>query len=197
MDRLEAAARQLARMRGMNNYYHRRFFWDIQFEVLVILGLGVAGFFGAEQVFLIVPFVALLGAVQSAFDANYLIFSRHYAAALDRRISRELVEDVLVAAKLEASSLLPRNHAKVDALAFGPGFSGCGFMAAFYTVFGILAYGTGLWLGSDQLARIGAGGTTVYLVLLIGLTGLSLLVGWWWFVGGEGERRLDAILADY
>jgi hypothetical protein len=29
------------------------------------------------------------------------------------------------------------------------------------------------------------------------LVAITLAIGWWWFVGGEGERRLEAILSDY
>jgi len=35
-----------------------------------------------EEAFLLVPVVALFGAPVTAFDASYLVFSRHYATAL-------------------------------------------------------------------------------------------------------------------
>jgi hypothetical protein len=33
-----------------------------------------------------------------------------------------------------------------------------------------------------------------YLISLFAMTLGALSVGWWWFVGGEGERRLRSIL---
>ena len=36
----------------------------------------------------------------------------------------------------------------------------------------------------------------LYLIALAALTVLTLAVGMWWFVAGEGERRLKAVLDD-
>jgi hypothetical protein len=187
----QLAAQQLARMRGMTGMYHRRFFFDIQFTVVVILALGAAGYAIREELFLTIPFVALLGATQTAFDASYLIFARQYAARLERHLNESVGERVLVAADLEATYLFPLDSRKVVTLGFGKDFTWFGFMTAFYTLLGILAYLTGLGLGIDAIS-----GTTrvVYLVVLGLLTLAALGTGLWWFFGGEGERRLSAVL---
>jgi hypothetical protein len=194
---LRIAATQLARMRGMNAAYHRRFFVDIQFSVVVIVALTIAGFGGIEEVFLLVPFVALLGAAQTAFDASYLIFSRHYATALEHRINRELGSEVLVANRLEEDYLFPLNKKKVVTLAPGGGFTWFGFMTGFYTLLGIAAFVVAIALGWDVLTDAGGAVTALYLAVLGILGAVTLATGWWWFVGGEGERRLEAILSDY
>lgn len=194
---LDIAAAQLTRMRSMNALYHRRFFLDVQFSVVVITALAVAGFAGVDQVFLLVPFVALLGAAQTAFDASYLIFARHYATALEASINRQLGTEVLVAHRLEADYLFPLNQTKVVTLAFGSGFTWFGFMTAFYTVLGALAYVAAIALGWQELADAGGAVTALYLVALGSLTAATLAAGLWWFVGGEGERRLHAVLSDY
>ena len=64
----------------------------------------------------------------------------------------------------------------------------------FYTVVGALAYLFGLALGWDTLTSAPVPIAILYFAGLFGLTIASLLVGIWWFVGGEGERRLQRVL---
>ncbi len=190
---VEIAAEQLARMRGMTALYHRRFFADIRFSLLVILGLFTAAAFGAELVVAAVPFVALLGATQTAFDASYLIFARQYAARLEGWINQRLDTGVLVAARLEDTYLFPLDRRKVVTLAFGSGFSWFGFMTAFYTLLGAAAYLVGMVIGLEVLE--GYGGWYDAFAWGLGMfTVAALGVGAWWFVGGVGERRLRTVL---
>jgi hypothetical protein len=95
------AARQLDRMRGMTLEYHRRFFSDVRMVLLVTVALFVVGFWGVTAAFLLVPVVALYGAVQTAFDASYLIFARHYAARLERLLDARTGSSIHVGAALE------------------------------------------------------------------------------------------------
>jgi hypothetical protein len=78
----ELTARQLSRMRGMTALYHRRFFFDVNLTTVLVVGLFVVGWAGVEQAFLLVPVVALIGAIQTAFDSSYLTFARWYAMFL-------------------------------------------------------------------------------------------------------------------
>ncbi len=193
---LRLAADQLARMRGMNADYHRRFFGDIRFTLLVGLGLLVAGYAVERGLMLVIPFVALLGACQTAFDASYLIFSRHYAAALERYLNREVGREVLLGARMEDAYLFPLDRTKVVTVPVGRGFSWFSFMTILYTLLGVAAYGAGLVLGAPALAAAEPGATIAYSAVLGGSTMAALLVGGWWFLGGVGERRLrDALSA--
>ncbi len=194
MDPARLAATQLARMRAMTGYYHRRFFADVRFTLVIILGLFGAGQFGADRLYLGVAPVALLGAAQTAFDASYLIFARQYAARLEAYLNRRGGDEVLVAARLENAYLFPLDRRKVVTFAFGAGFSWFGFMTALYTAAGIGAYGAGLAASWAVLEELGGAWAATYLVLLGIATAASLATGLWWFVGGEGERRLKAIL---
>ncbi len=187
------AASQLGRMRGMTALYHRRFFVDIQFSLVVILALGVAGFAIDQRLFLAVPFVALFGAAQTAFDASYLIFARQYAARLERWLNHGLGERVLVAADLESTYLFPLDVTKIVTLRFGQDFTWFGFMTAFYTLLGILSFIVGFGLG---IAELTATGQLLYTTILGLLTVGTLGTGLWWFTGGEGERRLRSVLDD-
>ena len=82
---------------------------------------------------------------------------------------------------------------KVVTLGFGSGFTWFGWMTAFYSLVGVISYLYGLALG---LGAIEGTAELVFLIVLLGLTAASLLVGAWWFVRGEGEKRLRSILED-
>lgn len=189
--RHQLAAQQLTRMRGMVALYHRQFFSDVRFSTAAELSLFALGFWVDARLFLAIPVVALIGANQTAFDASYLIFARHYASALERVLNREVAGGVLVGADLEDSYLFRLNDRKVVTLGFGEGFTWFGWMTAFYSVIGVVSYGYGLVLG---LAAIEGSAEVVYLGILLTLTAVALAVGGWWFVGGQGERRLSRIL---
>ena len=193
---LSIAAGQLERMRGMNAAYHRRFFADIRYASILVVGLLVVGHADgdgrlARICFLLLPVVALVGACQTAFDAYYLIFSRHYAASLERYINAGLGTEVLVAHRMEETYMFPLGGTKIVTLGFGTGFTWFGFMTAFYTVIGATAYVLGLWWGLPHLAGVHR---TLYLVFIVALTAAALAVGGWWFIGGAGERRLAGVL---
>lgn len=189
-DSIDIARQQLGRMRGMTALYHRRFFTDVWLTLLLWLGLAVAGDLGSELAFLMLPFVALFGAVITAFDASYLIFARHYAAALERYLNDGLGERVLVAADLEDSYLFPLRERKI--VTISRHFTWFGFVTAFLTALGALAYVFGVYLALESIDGQPASG--IYLGALATITVASLAAGSWWFVSGTGERRLTDIL---
>jgi hypothetical protein len=179
-------------MRGMTRYYHERFFSDIRFTTTAVLALFVLGWSVAEESFLLVPVVALLGAVATSFDASYLIFARQYAARLEQVVDPD--SEVLVASELEAAYLFPLDTRKIVTASLGEGFSYFGFVTLFYPVVGLIASGFALALGWAVLDAARAVWMVSYLVSLGALTVATLAVGIWWFVGGVGERRLKQIL---
>jgi hypothetical protein len=189
------ALQQLSRMRGMNAMYHRQFFSDVRFTTVTLLALFVAGAAVDPWIFLAVPFVALLGAMSTAFDASYLIFSRQFATRLEQFINVRTGSDVLIAHELENSYLFPLDRAKIVTLRFGEDFTWFGFMTAFYTLLGSGAYLAGLALSLNVLSDSGRADVGfAYLATLAVFTLGSLAVGGWWFVAGTGEERLKTIL---
>jgi len=193
-DRTLMAAAQLSRMRGMTAMYHRRFFLDVNVTTVLIVTLLVVGWFGAEPAFLIVPVVALMGAVQTAFDSSYLIFARWYAAYLERYLNDRVGERIHVAAEMEAAYLFELGAPKIVTIPVAGGFTWFSFVTIFYTLLGALAYVFGLILGWGALMEAPIGSAILYTAALFGITFAALAVGVWWFAMGEGERRLAGVL---
>ena len=194
MDRMSLASEQLRRMRGMTRYYHERFFADIRNTTLLVVGLLLIGWAGIEEAFLLIPVVALLGANQTAFDASYLHFARHYAARLESHLNEALGKKILVGAELEDSYLYPLNRRKLVTAHLGPGFSWFGWMTLLYTLTGALAFGVGIALGWPVLVAAHTGWLIFYVAAVGVMAIASLAIGAWWFVSGTGERRLREVL---
>jgi len=193
MHELELAGRQLARMRSMNRYYHERFFNDIRTVTVLVVGLFAAGWTLTPEIFLLIPVVALLGANQTAFDASYLIFSRHYSAVLEDEINSAMRKRVLVGAEMEDRYLFRLSARKIVVAGLGKDFTWFGWMTLLYSLVGLGSFGAGLALGWSTLAEAGTGWIVFYTSAVGALTIASLLVGWWWFLNGAGERRLSEV----
>jgi hypothetical protein len=177
-------------MRGMNRYYHHRFFSDVRFAAIALLVLFTVGWWEVPEAFLLVPFVALYGATMTAFDASYLLFSRHYAARLEADVNDAVGPDTLLAAGVEDTYLFPLHRRKVVVAAFGSGFTWFGFMTLFITLVGAAGFAFGLALGWPTLLDHGDAWPVAYVAVVAVATVGAGGVGIWWFVGGEGERRL-------
>jgi len=193
---MRLATAQLSRMRAMTGMYHRRFFMDVNLTTVLVIALFVVGWAGVPEAFLLVPVVALMGAAQTAFDASYLIFARWYAVYLERYLNRSAGDRIHVAAELESTYLFELGTPKIVTIPIGGGFSWFSYMTILYTIIGATAYALGLILGWDALAGAPTGVMALYLVALIGVTVSAMIVGVWWFVSGEGERRLERVLED-
>ncbi len=196
--KLRIAADQLSRMRGMTLEYHRRFFGDIRLAVVAISALFVVGFWEVPEAFLLIPVVALYTAVQTAFDASYLIFARQYAARLEAYLNDELGSRIHVGAAMEDAYLFPLDVPKIVTAAGGSGFSWFGFVTLFSTAIGIAAAGFGFALGwANALSAATAAWRWSYVAAVGVLGSAAFVTGIWWFVGGEGERRLRTVLEDF
>lgn len=192
------AAQQLSRMRGMTVEYHRQFFTDVRFAMAVMLALFVVGFWVSAPAFLLIPFVALWAAVQTSFDASYLLFARHYAVRLERYLNERAGEQVLLGGKIEDNYLFPLGTRKIVTIELARRFSWFGYVTIFFTMAGVVAYGYGLALGwTSYLSAQTAAWRVSYLTVLAALTLVSLVTGMWWFVGGVGERRIEEALGDF
>ncbi|MGI9586497.1 MAG: hypothetical protein ACR2N7_12995 [Acidimicrobiia bacterium] len=190
------AADQLSRMRGMTAMYHRRFFFDVNLTTLLLLALLVIGWWRVEEAFLLVPVAALMGAMATAFAASYLVFARWYSAYLESYLNDRIDDHVLVGSDLEGVYLFPLGSPKIVTIPVSGAFSWFSFVTVFYATLGALAYVFGFILGWGVLTAAPTGVLVLYLIGLFGLTLAALVFGIWWFVRGEGERRLQSVLDD-
>jgi len=178
--------------------YHRQFFTDVRMAIGLILALFVIGFWVSPPAFLLIPFVALWAAVQTAFDASYLMFARHYAVRLERYLNHNAGETVLLGGVIEDHYLFPLDRRKIVTIDPGAGFSWFGYVTVFFTLLGMTAYGYGLVLGwTSVLSFQQESWRLSYLIVLFVLTVLSLVTGFWWFIGGVGEQRLNDALGGF
>jgi len=95
---------------------------------------------------------------------------------------------------MEDLYLFPLHTRKIVTAAAGRGFSWFGFMTLLYTAMGVASFAFGLALGWRSLVDHGDLWAVAYLGTLAFLVVAALGVGWWWFVAGTGERRLEAAL---
>lgn len=191
MNELDLAHAQLQRMRAMTRYYHGRFFSDTRVVAASVLLLFVLGFWQVPEAFLLIPIVALLGANQTAFDASYLFMARRYAAALEAFLNDAMRKKVLIGSELEERYLVPLTGKNAVGVSIGGGFSWFGWMTVLYTMLGVVSSVAGVVLGWETLS---GWGVVAYSGIVGVLTVSSLAVGWWWFVAGTGQRRLDEVV---
>jgi len=68
-------------------------------------------------------------------------------------------------------------------------------MTGLYTAVGLGVYVVGIVLSLDVIgASVSVRAGAAYLIALALVTVTAAVVGVWWFVGGEGERRLRHVL---
>ncbi len=92
----------------------------------------------------------------------------------------------MIAHELENTYFFPIQDKKIVVAGFGKSFSWFGFVTLFITLYGVgyFIYG---------VVNINFEDSVIYTVLLITLSAVTLLTGFWWFVLGVGEDRLKAI----
>ena len=187
MDKLTVIREQLQRMRQMNRYYHQQFLIDVRFLFAASILLIVIQ---ENIVFYIIPFVCLFGAVILSFHAHYLIFSRNFSQYLEKKINLETGDELLIAHQLENRYFFPIQDRKIVVAGFGKSFSWFGFVTLFITSYGIGLFVYGI-LNVNLLDSI------IYTITLTSSTLLTVAIGFWWFIRGEGEKRLKDVYGQY
>ena len=190
MDELNILNSQLTRMRQMNNFYHKQFLLDLRllfFFTVIFFYLSRTNI----NALLIIPFISLFGAVLLSFHAHYLIFSRNYSQFLEEKINKINGNDVLIGHKLENSYLFPIQDRKIVVAKLGTDFTWFSFVTLFITFLGISAYIFAL----RELIIIKYDVFYIYFLLLITL--VTLFIGIWWFLLGNGEKKLEKVFYEY
>ena len=190
MDKITIYKDQLNRMRSMNRYYHDQFLLDVR--VLFILNtIFIFLSFENDNAFYLLPLISLFGSVLLSFHAYFLIFSRQYTEFIEKRINNEYDEEILIAHKLENEYFFPINHKKIVVAVLNKGFTWFSFVTLFITFYGVSTYAWSIM----KMFNNGMNTNFIYFILFITLVTLS--VGFWWFLSGTGEKRLERIFKKY
>ena len=190
MEKITIYKEQLSRMRSMNKYYHDQFLTDVR--VLFILNtIFIFLSLGNPNALYLIPLISLFGSVILSFHAYFLIFSRQYTEFIEKRINNEYDEEILIAHELENEYFFPINQKKIVVAVLNKGFTWFSFVTLFITFYGVSTYAWSIMkmFNNDMNTNF------IYFILFITLVTLS--VGFWWFLSGTGEKRLEKVFAQY
>ena len=186
MDEIKLLENQLKRMRSMNKFYHLQFLNDVRyFFAIGLISLVIS--FNNDKTFYLLPLIALFGSVILAFHAYYLIFSRNYSEYIEKKINNMLKKDAYITHKLENRYFFPIQDKKIVVAKLGKDFSWFSFVTLFITFYGIFLYAYGMYNIITILNSI------YYFMLIILLTLVTFITGYWWFINNEGESRLRSV----
>ena len=190
MDEITILNNQLSRMRSMNKYYHDQFLFDVRilfFFTIIFHYLALTN----NTAYMLIPFVSLFGSVLLSFHAHYLIFSRNYSEFIEIKLNNILGNDVLIAHKLENSYLFPIKDRKIVVAKLGSDFSWFGYVTLFITFIGISSYVYSI------VSLLNTEISLYYYLFIAIITLITLIIGIWWFLLGNGEKRLEKVFNEY
>ncbi len=190
MEKITIYKDQLSRMRSMNRYYHDQFLIDVR--VLFVLNtIFIFLSLGNSNALYLLPLISLFGSVILSFHAYFLIFSRQYTQFIEKRINTEFDDNILIAHELENEYFFPINQKKIVVAVLNKGFTWFSFVTLFITFYGVSTYAWAI----NQMLNNNMNINFIYFILLVTLVTLS--VGFWWFLSGTGEKRLERIFKQY
>ena len=170
----------------MNRYYHDQFLLDVRIlfifnTVFIFLSLN------NKNALYLIPLISLFGSVLLSFHAYFLIFSRHYSEFIEKKINSEYNEDILIAHELENDYFFPTQERKIVVAVFNKGFTWFSFVTLFITLYGISSF---IW---SMIEIYNNDLNMTYIYLVSSITFITLVIGYWWFVSGTGEKRLERV----
>ena len=170
----------------MNRYYHDQFLLDVRIlfifnTVFIFLSLN------NKNALYLIPLISLFGSVLLSFHAYFLIFSRHYSEFIEKKINSEYDENVLIAHELENDYFFPTQERKIVVAVFNKGFTWFSFVTLFITLYGISSF---IW---SMIQIYNNDLNMIYIYLVSTITFITLVIGYWWFVSGTGEKRLEKV----
>jgi hypothetical protein len=188
---------QLVRMRAMLYRYYELFYRFISAGLVLVGVLFVGAFWPPTQAgALLLPFAILTIGFHAASLFSYVIFARTFAAAIERRINREIGADVLVAHRLEAVYFGGPGDPKIVAASLRRPLTMLSAETWHFTIAGAGLFVVATLLGNATVQRLGAPWSQVYVPVVVGwaiLNGAYLL---WYFTGRRDQRAIEGLLAE-
>ena len=186
MEKITIYKEQLSRMRSMNRYYHDQFLLDVR--ILFILNtIFIYLSLSNEYALYLVPLISLFGSVILSFHAYFLIFSRNYTEFIEQKINNEFDDKILIAHELENDYFFPTQDRKIVVAVLNKGFTWFSFVTLFITLYGISSF---IW---SMIQIVNNDLNIIYIYSVSIITFITLVIGYWWFVSGTGEKRLEKV----
>ena len=196
-DGLRILEAQLGRVRAMLYRYYELFFRFTGAGLVAVGALFIGAFWPPTQVAaIILPFAILYVGFHASYLFSYVIFARTFAAALERRINREVGAELLVAHRLEEVYFgAPGDPRLVAASLRRPAT----FIAAetwHFTLVGAVLFVVSVFMGHATVQRVGEPWMTWYVPVVIGWALLNGAYLAWHFLVRRDQRAIERVLAD-
>lgn len=196
-DGLRLLETQLGRMRAMLYRYYDLFFRFMTTGLVALGVLFIGAFFGPTQAAgMLLPFVVIYVGFHAAHLFSYVIFARTYAAALERRINREIGADILVAHRLEAAYFGAPGDPRLVAASLRRPLTMLAAETWHFTLAGAGLFGVGTLLGHATVLRVGEPWSIMYVPAVLGWALLNGAYLAWYFIDRRDQRAIERILAD-
>lgn len=188
---------QLGRMRAMLHRYYELFFRFIGMGLVAVGVLFIGAFFGPTQAAgMLLPFVTIYVGFHAAHLFSYVIFARTYAAAIERRINRELGTDILVAHRLEEVYFGAPGDPKLVAASLRRPFTMLAAETWHFTFAGAALFGVGTLIGHATVLRVGEPWSILYVPVVLGWAVLNGAYLAWYFIGRRDQRAIEHLLLE-
>ena len=190
---------QLERMRGMHYGYYVQFFQATHlFTVLVLLNIAASLYHPLRAAILLLPFFIVYAGFFCAYLLTYNLFARIYATALEKKINRVLGAELLVAHKMEEAYIYRTPAPKFVAIDLGRPYTFIGASTFSFTFGGVVLYLFAAYRAWQLMPELASHFPpfSLYWPLLIVWTLGHLAYLLWFYVGGEPEKTIAAIVND-
>ena len=196
-DGLRLLEAQLGRMRAMLYRYYELFFRFIGMGLVAVGVLFIGAFFGpTEAAGMLLPFVIIYVGFHAAHLFSYVIFARTYAAAIERRINRELGTDILVAHRLEEVYFGAPGDPKLVAASLRRPFTMLAAETWHFTIAGAALFGVGTLIGHATVLRVGEPWSFLYVPVVLGWALLNGAYLAWYFIVRRDQRAIERLLVE-
>jgi hypothetical protein len=196
-DGLRVLEAQLGRMRAMIFRYYELFFRFTGGGLVAVGALFVAAFIPQTRAAaLILPFVILYVGFHASYLFSYVTFGRTYAAAIERRINRELGEEVLVAYRLEEVYFGAPGDPRLVAASLRRPLTMLAAETWHFTIAGAALFAVSVLVGNLTAQQLGEPWSTWYLPVAVAWAVVNAAYLAWYFVGRRDQRAIAAILAE-
>jgi hypothetical protein len=182
-DGLRLLEAQLSRMRSMLYRYYELFYRFVSGGLVAVGVLFIGAFWPPTQAAaLLLPFVILYIGFHASYLFSYVIFARTFAAALERRINRELGSEVLVAHRLEEVYFGAPADPRLVAGSLRRPLTMIAAETWHFTVVGAALFVVSAFMAHATVQRVGDPFATWYVPALVGWALLNGAYLAWYFI---------------